>query len=201
MTGYSDRLNHALAYAAKHHDQQVRKGLSLPYLTAPASLALILTRYGRDEETVMAGILHGTVEDCLREGHGEDAIVARMADKFGEEVMRVVLTASRRRHDDDGVELSHEDQKQDLLDRLGAADDRSRWVCAAVGVHDGSSILTDLRRTAFPESVWSRFADGREARVRWYRSIHDRLTATGFDGEILNELDQVAAELERRGAE
>ena len=25
-TGYSDRINHALAFAAKHHDRQVRKG-------------------------------------------------------------------------------------------------------------------------------------------------------------------------------
>ena len=32
-TGYSDRINHALAFAAKHHDQQVRKGTRLPYLT------------------------------------------------------------------------------------------------------------------------------------------------------------------------
>ena len=58
ITGYSDRINHALAFAAKHHDQQVRKGTRLPYLTHPANVAIILTRYGRDEATVVAGILH-----------------------------------------------------------------------------------------------------------------------------------------------
>ena len=68
VTGYSDRINHAFAFAAKHHDQQVRKGTRLPYFTQPANVAIILTRYGQDERTVVAGILHDIVEDGVREG-------------------------------------------------------------------------------------------------------------------------------------
>ena len=56
LTGYSDRINHAFAFAAKHHDQQVRKGTRLPYLTHPANVAVILTRYGCREDVVVAGI-------------------------------------------------------------------------------------------------------------------------------------------------
>src|SRR6478672_4460651 len=48
-TGYSDRINHALAFAAKHHDQEVRKGTRLPYVTRPANVAIILARYDQDE--------------------------------------------------------------------------------------------------------------------------------------------------------
>jgi len=44
MRGYSDRINHALAFAAKHHDRQVRRGTRLPYLTHPANVAVSLTR-------------------------------------------------------------------------------------------------------------------------------------------------------------
>ena len=54
MTGYSDRVNHALAFAAKHHDQQVRRGTRPPYSTQAANLAVILTRYACDEDTVVA---------------------------------------------------------------------------------------------------------------------------------------------------
>ena len=57
MNGYSDRINHALAFAAKHHDQQVRRGTRPPYSTQSANLAVMLTRYGCDEDTVTAGIL------------------------------------------------------------------------------------------------------------------------------------------------
>src|SRR3569833_1393465 len=67
--GYSDRINHAFAFAAKHHDRQVRKGTRLPYLTHPANVAVILTRYGQDEDTVVAGILHDVIEDCVRDGY------------------------------------------------------------------------------------------------------------------------------------
>ena len=54
--GYSDRINHAFAFAAKHHDRQVRKGTRLPYLTHPANVAVILTRYGQEEQTIVADL-------------------------------------------------------------------------------------------------------------------------------------------------
>jgi len=195
-TGYSDRINHALAFAAKHHDQEVRKGTRLPYFTAPANAAVILTRYGQDDVTVVAAILHETVEDYLRDGMSEDAVRYRLEDKFGAEVVTAALGAVRRRVDDDGVELSHEEQKLDHLDRIAGTSDQSRWVLAAHEVHDGSMLLTDLRRTAFPDAVWRRFAEGQEAKVRWYRQVCDRLDAVGFAGEIMHELRGVAEALE-----
>ncbi len=192
-TGYSDRINHALAFAAKHHDREVRKGTPrLPYFTAPANVAVILTRYGRDDQTVVAGILRQTVEDYLRDGYGIDAVHERLGDKFGPAVVDVLLAAVTRRFDDDGVELSHEEQKLDLLDRLAHAADAARWVCAAHEVHEASALLADLRRTAFPESVWQRFQEGREARVRWYAQVVERLAAASFDGAVLGELSEVA---------
>jgi hypothetical protein len=69
-------------------------------------------------------------------------------------------------------------------------------VLAAHEVHEASTLLADLRRTAFPDSVWRRFAEGREAKLRWYRQVCDRLDAVGFDGEIMDELRGVADALE-----
>src|SRR5512147_1282403 len=106
VIGYSDRINHALAFAAKHHDQQVRKGTRLPYLTHPANVALILTRYGQDDETVIAGILHDVIEDTVREAYSREMLVSRIREKFGESVLETVLQVTHRRVDDDGVELS-----------------------------------------------------------------------------------------------
>lgn len=202
--GYSDRINHALAFAAKHHDQEVRKGTRLPYFTAPANAAVILTRYGQDDETVVAAILHETVEDYLRDGYSEEAVRQRLEDKFGAATVDVALGATRRRLDDDGVELSHEEQKLDHLERLATTPGRSHWVLAAHEVHEASTLLADLQRTAFPESVWLRFAEGRESRLRWYRQVIDRLDAVRFDGAIMRELHEVAESLdavaEQKGA-
>ena len=196
-TGYSDRINHALAFAAKHHDQEVRKGARLPYFTSPANVAVILTRYGQDDETVVAAILHETVEDYLRDGMSELVVRQRLEEKFGAAAVEAALGAARRRLDDDGVEFSHEEQKGDQLERFATVSDRSRWVVAAQEVHDASTLLADLRRTAFPDAVWQRFAEGREAKLRWYRQVTDRLDAVGFPGAIMDELRAVADSLDR----
>jgi (p)ppGpp synthase/HD superfamily hydrolase len=195
VTGYSDVINHALAFAAKHHDRQVRKGTKLPYLTHPANVAIILTRYGRDNDTVVAGILHDVIEDCVRDGYTRDMLEQRIGDKFGPGVLDTVLAVTYRRHDDEGVELSGEDRKEDYLARLSTASEEARWVCAADKVHTASSIVADLRRTVDPETVWNRFGGGKAGTARWYRQVYERLREVGFAAPIMTELDQVSGEL------
>jgi (p)ppGpp synthase/HD superfamily hydrolase len=197
MTGYSDRINHAFAFAAKHHDQQVRKGTRLPYLTHPANVAVILTRYGCSEDIIVAGILHDVVEDCVREGMTRAMLEERIGRKFGDAVLETVLAVTERKQDDDGIELAWEDRKEDYLARLSLASEDARWVCAADKVHNANSILSDLRRTAFPETIWGRFSAGREGTVRWYRRVVDRLRAIGFNAPIVDELEQAAVGLEQ----
>jgi (p)ppGpp synthase/HD superfamily hydrolase len=197
VTGYSDAINHAFAFAAKHHDRQVRKGTKLPYLTHPANVAVILTRYGRSSDTVVAGILHDVIEDCVRDGQTREMLQQRIGDKFGDKVLETVLGVTYRRHDDDGVELSTEDRKADYLERLLEANEEARWVCAADKVHNASSIVADLRRTVDPETVWSRFGGGKAQTARWYRQVYERLREVGFDAPIMAELDQVSSELQK----
>lgn len=197
VTGYSDPVNHALAFSAKHHHQQVWKGTRLPYGTSGANMAIILTRYAQDDETVIAGILYDVVADYIRDGYTSEMLHRRITEKFGETILEMLLSVAERRLDDDGVEMSAEDRKADHLERLAGAGLRARWVIAAAGVHAGSSLLADLRRTSYPETVWSRFAAGREGTGRWYRLLHQRLAEVGFDGSIMRELGTVATELER----
>jgi (p)ppGpp synthase/HD superfamily hydrolase len=198
VNGYSDAVNHAFAFAAKHHDQQVRKGTKLPYLTHPANVAVILTRYGRDEATVVAGILHDVVEDCVRDGFTEEMLEQRIGDKFGNDVLETVLAVTYRRQDEDGVELSGAEKKDDYLNRLASASERARWVCAADKLHNVNSILADLDRTAEAETIWSRFSGARTGTVDWYRAVYNRLEEVGFTGDIMNELSRATAELESR---
>ena len=198
--GYSDRINHAFAFAAKHHDRQVRKGTRLPYLTHPANVAVILTRYGQDEQTIVSGILHDVIEDCVRDGYTRDMLEQRIGDKFGPDVLDTVLAVTQRQVDEEGIELSSEERKDDYLARLAAASDSARWVCAADKIHNGSSIVADLKRTLDPDTVWSRFNVGRVGTVRFYRRVYDRLRELGFDAPIMAELREVAEELEQLGA-
>ncbi len=194
--GYSDRIHHALAFAAKHHDQQVRKGLRAPYFTQPANVAIILTRYGQDDATVIAGILHEVVDDFARVGLSRKQIDERIGAKFGGAVIDLLETVVARRHDDDGVELSPAERRDDMIARLPGTPAAARWVTAADKLHAASSLAADLRRTVDPDAVWGRVAGGREATLAWYRRVHDTLATAGFDAPIMAELDAAVRDLE-----
>lgn len=196
--GYSDKINHAFAFAAKHHDRQVRKGTKLPYLTHPANVAVILARYDRDEDSVVAGILHDVVEDCVRDGYTRETLEHRIGEKFGESVLRTVLQVTHRKLDDDGAELSSAQRKEDYLERLSQAEESALWVCAADKIHNARSVLSDLRRTVEPNAVWSRFSGARVATVRWYRDVYERLKSLGFDAPIMEELRLTVEALEQQ---
>src|SRR5918992_43130 len=190
--GYSDRINHALAYATKHHDQQVRRGTRPPFLTRHAKVAVILSRYGGDEDTVVAGILHDVVGDGLRGGMSREALAGRVGDKFGVVALDLAFAVTERRVDEEGVEMSSDERREDLLERLAAAPDRARWVVAADALHEAGTLLAELRRTDFPETVWARTPRGQG--VEWLRRVHERLTAVGFSAPIMNKLGGLVAE-------
>jgi (p)ppGpp synthase/HD superfamily hydrolase len=198
--GYSDRINHALAFAAKHHDRQVHKGTRAPYGTHAANVAIILSRYGRDDETVIAGILHDVVADCVNERYSREMLDQRIGQKFGGEVLDSLLAVTMQRADHDGVDLSHDERRQDLLDRLDSASERARWVLAADALHAVGATLANLRRTIDPDSVWSQLPMGKEGTARWYRAMCDRFRAVGFNAPIVDELARAVDELSLRAA-
>ena len=196
MNGYSDRVNHALAFAAKHHDQQVRKGTRAPYSTQPANLAIILTRYGCDEDTVTAGILLEVVEDYSRQSSPADVLRHRVGDKFGERALELAQMVTERRTDDEGLELSPEERRADLLERLGKASADGQVLAAAAALHGAGTLLADLRRTVEVQSVWGRVPGGKDRILETYRRLHDRLAGSGLRAAILDELRETITALE-----
>lgn len=202
MTGYSDRISHALAFAAKHHDQQVRRGTRLPYLTAAPNVAVILSRYDRDDDTVVSGVLRDVVQDYVRDGFSVEMLEARIGEKFGTPVLAALMGVVERRYDADGVEMSPEERRRDLVNRLAAADERGRWVIAAVVTHAAGTLLADLTRTSFPGTVWAHATDGagRDGTMHWLQAVHQRLDAAGFTAPIMDELGALLSALGERAA-
>jgi (p)ppGpp synthase/HD superfamily hydrolase len=159
-------------------------------------VALILTRYGCDEETVLAGILHDVLEGSVHEGYVRDMLVGRVREKFGDEVLDTILNVTVRATDDEGNELTGEERRADLVERMATADERARWVLAAACLHHAGTVLADLRRTSFPETVWGRHPTGREGTIASYRRVHDRLRELGFTAPVMDELRTTIETLE-----
>ncbi len=67
---YNYKISRAIRFSTKTHEvyqKQKRKGKDIPYITHPITVGLILSRAGADENTVVAGILHDTIEDSVEE--------------------------------------------------------------------------------------------------------------------------------------
>lgn len=73
----------ALRFAVEAHDGQTRKS-GEPFVTHPIEVALILASLRMDAATVIAGLLHDTVEDC------EHVTIHDLRTRFGNEVARIV---------------------------------------------------------------------------------------------------------------
>lgn len=75
-------LEHAIDFATKHHEGQKRKS-GEPYIIHPLAVADTLIDWGMDLDTVLAGVLHDTVEDT-------DATLADIENLFGRDVAFLV---------------------------------------------------------------------------------------------------------------
>jgi hypothetical protein len=80
--GYSDRINHALAFAAKYYGTVDRPGMTMAYLAHPANIAIILARYGCDDVTIVAGILHRVLEETPPDPASAQASVGNSAPSY-----------------------------------------------------------------------------------------------------------------------
>ena len=78
----SDRVKKAVAMATKAHDGQFRK-TGEPYIVHPLAVKKILEDWGMDEDTIIAGILHDTVEDT-------ELTLKDIEQEFGESVAFLV---------------------------------------------------------------------------------------------------------------
>ena len=78
----SDRIKRAIEVATKAHEGQLRK-TGEPYIIHPLAVKKILEEWGMDEDTIIAGILHDTVEDT-------DLTLDDIKKEFGESVAFLV---------------------------------------------------------------------------------------------------------------
>ena len=77
-----DALNRAYVFAMKKHGAQLRASGD-PYYSHPVEVAGILTKFKLDSASIIAGLLHDTVEDT-------DTTVEEVKNLFGEQVAQLV---------------------------------------------------------------------------------------------------------------
>ncbi len=144
MAGYSDRVNHAFAFAAKHHASRAPVDGAMPFLAHPASVAVLLARHGVDELTLVAGILHHVLEVTLTSER--TAMMAKIRDKFGSVTLSIALDALEPHFDELDTALPWSHRKRLLLRNLATMEPRALDICCADEIHQCGSTVALVER-------------------------------------------------------
>ncbi len=121
------KIQKAINKAAELHKNQTRKGIELPYIVHPFSVAMIILGYTNDENIIAAGLLHDVLEDA------KDYNFKDLKKDFGEKIATIVKEVSQ-----DGPNLGREnwqERKESYLRHLRSASYEALMICAAGKVH------------------------------------------------------------------
>lgn len=185
--GYSDRIAHALAFAAKHGTARLREVGSGTWPTAPANVAVILARHGVDETGIVAGVLWPVVNDA--ELPRRRQLLTKVEEKFGTRVGQILQQVLEPRFDARGKPRSWEASRMELLAGLAAAEPCALEAVAAQEIYACGILLTDVRRLG-PEYLTSYAPGGAPMVRRWFEGVVDVLSRhpVGPRAPILAEL-------------
>lgn len=150
-------IEKAINFAAKAHDGQMRKSTSIPYITHPFAVGMLLQQLNCSNDVIAAGILHDTIEDT-------DATYEQLVQEFGEKIAKLVLAASE--HD---KSLPWEERKQQTIDSLKNASLEEIQIIIADKLHNLRTIREEL--VSQGDVVWSRFNRGKKQQHWYYSSI------------------------------
>jgi hypothetical protein len=196
MLGYSDRINHAFAFAAKYHGAVAPPGAGMDYVAHPANVAVILARYGCEQATIVAGILHHVLEETASVHRAE--LEQKIADKFGPVVLAIARDAVEPKLDRRGAERSWQSCKQEYLTLLALAEPRALDIIVADELHACGSTITALRRLGL-EYLRTVSRAGSDQTIWWYRSMLEILDSRSEwpRREMLSELRVLSTDLVR----
>lgn len=196
MHGYSDRIHHAFAFAAKHYVPRAPATGGADFIAHPGNLAVILSRYSADQPTVVAGVLHLVLEETLPEHR--PAMEQSIGVKFGSVVLAIARDAVESRFDARGSELPWRAVKHGHLAHLGVAEPRAVDICVADEIHSAGLTLTALRRLG-AEYVRTVSSASSEQTIWWYRSLLELLEGRSDwqRQEMLDELRVLSTDVVR----
>ncbi len=195
MLGYSDRINHALAFAAKYRGTPSLGTADVGALAQPANLAIILTRYGCDNITIEAGILHHTLEESRPDVRA--MLEQKIAEKFGPVVLAVAKQAAEPKYDRFGNERAWQASRRDHLAQLAIAEPRAIDICAADEIHRCGATQAALRRLGV-EYMRTLSRAGSDQAIWWYCSLLEVLgSRSDWTRDMLGELRLLSADLVR----
>lgn len=151
------RIFSAIQFAARAHAGQWRKGSTVPYIIHPLNVMKTLIEAGCEAHTVIAGILHDTVEDT-------HVTIEDIEKEFGNTIASIVEAVSYQ----DRKQL-WEKRKEHVLYLIKNASQDIVLVELADKLDNIRSMREDHKRQG--DDMWTKFKRGRDKQKWYYESL------------------------------
>jgi (p)ppGpp synthase/HD superfamily hydrolase len=183
---YTQKIKDAINFSIKTHEvyqKQKRKGKDIPYITHPLTVGLILSQAGANEDVIMAGILHDTIEDSITEKKVTEVMIA---ERFGEAVAKLVMSVTET-----DKKMSWEERKAEALAHIQSFSHDSLLLKSADIISNKSEIIDDYNKDG--EKIFMRFNAPKdrliEQAIRTIRAVCEKWPENPLAGDlaVLNE--------------
>lgn len=168
-------INTALKFAYKKHTGQTRKITNEKYFFHPIEVSLKVAQYTTDEDTIVAAILHDTLEDT-------DTSEDEIKSIFGENILNIILECSEKD--------KSKEWKTRKIQMLKSYSTLSKEACLIIL----SDKICNLNNIYYhnDDNVWDYFNADKEEQKWLYESSLSILKLNHYDYiELYQELEQL----------
>lgn len=169
-------IDQAITFATQAHEGQFRKSTTIPYITHPYAVGMLLQKAQCTDEVIAAGILHDTLEDT-------ETSFEELVEHFGLQIAKLVLAASEK-----DQTLPWEERKQRTIDALPHASKEEIYIIVADKLHNLRSIRRDLE--VYGEVTWERFNKGKNNQSWYYSNIVKTLLPRKKECLLIRKLEK-----------
>jgi predicted house-cleaning noncanonical NTP pyrophosphatase (MazG superfamily)/5'-deoxynucleotidase YfbR-like HD superfamily hydrolase len=174
-------IRKAMQIASKLHKGQLRKSDEQPFFVHPFSVAAIVAEHTTDENTIIAGIYHDTLEDV------PGYTYAQLAKDANETVAQIVAQVSEQKfprgeHD---KRRTWRERKEFYIANLEKASQEALIVSAADKIHNLSSMLDSYKEKG--DAIW-RYFNGSPKDTEWFLASVITILLDRLKNPIVNDL-------------
>lgn len=187
----TERIEKAIVRATVLHQTQKRKVSGVPYIVHPYSVAFLLAHYVEDEDVIIAGLLHDTLEDI------PDYTEEMLRSEFGDRVTAIVKEVT-----EDFTQAEKEDhsirgnnwlaRKEKYLLNLANDSEESLLVATADKIHNMRGILDEYH--IHGDAAWEKFKRNVDNLI-WFYTEAARVISEHLEHPLVDEMNRLLIEL------
>lgn len=160
-------VSKALQTSALLHYGQFRKSKPLPYIIHPVAVAMIVSEYTTDENTVAAALLHDVIEDVKGYGYND------LKRDFGTKIANLVKEVSEEKDPKNEKTLGPKTwllRKEKYIIQMKTASQKALLISVADKIHNLMSVLEGYQEQG--RKIWDVFNAPADKKLWFYDEVY-----------------------------